>query len=179
MVNMVEGARQVAPGTLERVRELLNSWLIPNDTREPIDRFDEHARYVAPVDREALRRLRDDLRAVVERAPGSDERINAWIRELGLGVRVRGGELAFQHEGDPAAETLSSVLEAINAGRWKRLKACPDCRWVFYDHTRNGTKRWCLMNAGGPGGRSCGTIAKVRRHRQNHPGRGNHGQNAR
>ena len=28
---------QVAPGTLEVVRTFLNTWRIPNDTREPID----------------------------------------------------------------------------------------------------------------------------------------------
>ena len=28
---------QVAPGTLEMVRTFLNTWRIPNDTREPID----------------------------------------------------------------------------------------------------------------------------------------------
>jgi predicted RNA-binding Zn ribbon-like protein len=42
---------------------------------------------------------------------------------------------------------------------------------VFYDHTRNASKRWCLMNAGGPNGRACGTIAKVRRYRQAHSDR--------
>ena len=43
-----------------------------------------------------------------------------------------------------------------------RLKACPDCRWVFYDNSRNGSKRWCGMYAGEEGGRACGTIAKVK-----------------
>ena len=60
---------------------------------------------------------------------------------------------------------LAAVVAAVGAGTWKRMKACPDCRWVFYDSTRNGSKRWCLMYAGGPDGRACGTIAKVRRYR--------------
>jgi hypothetical protein len=55
---------------------------------------------------------------------------------------------------------------AVADGQWQRLKACPDCRWVFYDHTRNASKRWCLMHAGGPDGRACGTIAKLRQYRQ-------------
>ncbi|MGI4859348.1 MAG: CGNR zinc finger domain-containing protein [Janthinobacterium lividum] len=45
--------------------------------------------------------------------------------------------------------------------QWPRLKTCADCRWAFYDHTRNRSKRWCGMTKGGPDGRACGTIAKV------------------
>jgi predicted RNA-binding Zn ribbon-like protein len=41
---------------------------------------------------------------------------------------------------------------------------CPDCRLVFYDATRNQSKRWCQMSAA-EGGRACGSIAKVRRWR--------------
>ena len=52
-----------------------------------------------------------------------------------------------------------------------RLKACPDCRWVFYDHSRNGSKRWCGMYAGEEGGRACGTIAKVKNYRAKRKGR--------
>jgi len=61
---------------------------------------------------------------------------------------------------------LVAVVAAIAAGTWPRLKVCPDCRWAFFDHTRNASKRWCLMTAGGSDGRSCGSIAKVRRYRQ-------------
>lgn len=168
MVNADRAPQHTAPGALERVRELLNTWLIPNDTRRPADRFGDYARRhrLTRQDRDVMRRLRDDLRAAVERDPSSDELINAWLDTLGFRTVVRDGRLVFQHAGGPAGETLDAVLEAINNGRWDRIKACPDCRWVFYDHTRNASKRWCLMTAGGPEGRSCGTIAKVRRHRQ-------------
>jgi predicted RNA-binding Zn ribbon-like protein len=57
------------------------------------------------------------------------------------------------------------IAQAVKEGTWGRLKACPDCRWAFYDHTRSKTKVWCGMLAG-DGGRACGTIAKVRRYRQ-------------
>ncbi|MGQ0418393.1 CGNR zinc finger domain-containing protein, partial [Bacillus sp. HC-TM] len=53
----------------------------------------------------------------------------------------------------------------------EELKACPDCRWVFYDHSRNGSKRWCGMYAGEEGGRACGTIAKVKNYRAKRKGR--------
>jgi hypothetical protein len=172
--------RQAAPGELERVRELLNSWLIPNDTRVPTDRFAEYAqdRRLEPPEAGRLRRLRDDLRAVVERDPASDERFNGWLDEARIRWVVRERGLALEHRAGLAAELVATVVEAIAAGELERLKACPDCHWVFYDHTRNASKRWCLMNAGGPNGRACGTIAKVRSFRErarvvdSHPTRG-------
>ena len=78
---------------------------------------------------------------------------------------VGAGGLYLGRGAAPCSVVLAAVLTAIAEGTWTRLKACPDCRWVFYDHTRNGSKRWCLMTAGGSSGRSCGSIAKVRAYR--------------
>lgn len=159
--------RQDAPGELERVRELLNTWLIPNDTRVPTDRFSAFVagRGLDSVEAARLRRLRDDLRAVVERDPTSDARLNRWLDEARITWVVRERRLALESRGGLADGLVATVVEAIADDEFERLKACPDCHWVFYDHTRNGSKRWCLMTAGGPTGRSCGTIAKVRRFR--------------
>jgi len=145
---------QEAPGALESIRTLLNTWSIPNDTRTPTDVFD------GPPD---IRALRDDLRRAVERA--TPEAINPWITRLRVRPVIRDGRIEWTGRGDGAA-IVGVALTAIADGTWPRLKACPDCRWVFYDHTRNGSKRWCLMTAGGSTGRSCGSIAKVRAHRQ-------------
>lgn len=159
-------AAQEAPGALETVRELLNSWLIPNDTRRPDDRFDAWAaaHAVPAADRDTVRRLRDDLRSAVE-SGDPDAVLNPWIERTGVRPRVGGGTLGFRHDGGTAGELLVTVVAAVADGTWRRLKTCPDCRWAFYDHTRNGSKRWCLMTAGGPDGRSCGSIAKVRAYR--------------
>ena len=148
-------------------RELLNSWLIPNDTRQPDDRFAEWAatHAVDDGDHDTIRRLRDDLRAALEGGTEPDAVVNRWIERTGVRPRVSGGSVRFRHDGGPAGELLTTVVTAMADGRWARLKTCPDCRWAFYDHTRNGSKRWCLMTAGGPGGRSCGSIAKVRAYR--------------
>ncbi|MBB5786452.1 CGNR zinc finger domain-containing protein [Jiangella mangrovi] len=159
---------QEAPGVLEDVRELLNSWLIPNDTRQPDDRFDAWAAAHAvtdPAERGAVRDLRDDLRAALDGGAEADAVVNRWIARAGLQPRVEDGAVTYWHEGGPAGDLVAAVVTAMADGRWSRLKTCPDCRWAFYDHTRNGSKRWCLMTAGGPGGRSCGSIAKVRAHR--------------
>jgi predicted RNA-binding Zn ribbon-like protein len=39
-----------------------------------------------------------------------------------------------------------------------RLGRCEHCRWLFLDHSRNRSRRWCSMS-------SCGAVAKMRRHR--------------
>jgi predicted RNA-binding Zn ribbon-like protein len=149
---------QAAPGDLEHVRALLNTWHIPNDTRIAVDDLADVQGMV--------RELRDDLRAVVEGAADADGVLTDWISRLEVRLRVTGGQLQYTHAAGDAGATLTTVLNAIADGTWARLKACPDCRWAFYDHTRNGSKRWCLMAPSGSGSRGCGNIAKVRRHRQ-------------
>ena len=167
MVNI--SGDQEAPGTLESVRTLLNTWLIPNDTRLAEDRFDEYADQarLPRAQRTELRALRDDLRQLVEGAD-TTALVNDWVDRLEIRPQVTGKAITFIGHDSPAAAHVAAVLEAIAANRWHRLKACPDCRWVFYDHSRNASKRWCLMTAGGAGGRSCGSIAKVRAHRERH-----------
>lgn len=170
MVNVA----QEAPGALEDVRGLLNSWLIPNDTRQPDDRFDAWAaaHAVPPAEQAGIRWLRDDLRAAVDGTADADTVVNAWIERTGVRPRLGAGTLEFRHDGGTAGDLLVTVVTAVGDGTWRRLKACPDCRWAFYDHTRNGSKRWCLMSAGGPDGRSCGSIAKVRAYRARQAGAG-------
>jgi predicted RNA-binding Zn ribbon-like protein len=129
--------------------------LIPNDTRVPTDRF--HGATI-------VRELRDDLRRVVDGAASADKILNSWVRRADVTPRVSQGALTLHGTGT-TGRLIAIVLTAVGDGTWARLKSCPDCRWVFYDHTRNASKRWCLMTAGGPNGRSCGSIAKVRAHR--------------
>lgn len=171
MVNI--SASQHAPGHLEQVRTLLNTWSIPNDTRRPADRFADYAEEHGLTGEQAatLRRLRDDLRPAVERSAELGEVLADWIERLDVRPLVADHAVTYRHRGGPAGDIVTASLSAVAAGRWPRLKACPDCRWVFYDHTRNGGKRWCLMTAGGPDGRSCGSIAKVRAFRARRAGR--------
>jgi predicted RNA-binding Zn ribbon-like protein len=168
MVNTSALDKQAAPGSLEDVRQLLNSWLIPNETRVAEDRFEAYAdeRTVPTEHRPPLRQLRDELRPVVGNATGIDDVLNAWMEIVAVRPHVVDGSVTYRHAGGLAGQLVTATLSAVASGRWQRLKACPDCRWVFYDHTRNGSKRWCLMTAGGPEGRSCGSIAKVSAYRR-------------
>ena len=61
---------------------------------------------------------------------------------------------------DVAVGTLLVIaVRAMIDGRWRRLKACPGehCGWVFYDHSRNNSSRWCSMAV-------CGGRTKARSH---------------
>jgi predicted RNA-binding Zn ribbon-like protein len=79
-----------------------------------------------------------------------------------LRFTVRGTELV--PVGASAIDRVLGSLTAIAAramldGSWRRLKVCPGphCGWVFYDHSRNGSGRWCSMNV-------CGGREKARAH---------------
>lgn len=48
-----------------------------------------------------------------------------------------------------------SALDLLRGAELDRLKMCPpdDCRWLFIDRTKNGSRRWCEMA-------TCGNRAK-------------------
>jgi predicted RNA-binding Zn ribbon-like protein len=60
---------------------------------------------------------------------------------------------------------VEAVAEGVARGDWDRLKLCsaPDCRWAFYDASRNGGARWCSMGA-------CGNRHKTRAYRRRRTG---------
>ncbi len=60
-----------------------------------------------------------------------------------------------------AADVVGAVLAAASRlavlGQWGRVKICPagDCRWAFYDRSRNHSRTWCSMQV-------CGNREKAR-----------------
>jgi predicted RNA-binding Zn ribbon-like protein len=109
------------------------------------------------------REVRDGIRSLVE---GGD-RLEP-LREL---VEVRrprltvgeGGKLTLapprgKDLGVGLFELLLVIRGAQEDGTWSRLRACanPDCRWVFYDRSRNQQGSWCEMAV-------CGNRLKNRR----------------
>ena len=86
-------------------------------------------------------------RQVIELAPSPD------------GVSVD-----HRHVGDPIDDALARLSEALvtelTAGHPERIRICDNhtCRWVFYDTSRTGRRRWCDMA-------TCGNRAKAARHR--------------
>jgi predicted RNA-binding Zn ribbon-like protein len=53
---------------------------------------------------------------------------------------------------------LILVSAAMIDGSWSRLKACRNCRWIFYDYSRNRSATWCSMVL-------CGNRQKTRLYR--------------
>jgi hypothetical protein len=172
-------ARHRAPGRLELVRSLLNTsefmcktgeWrdLLPALIRDRRG-YERMFRVPPPrtaAEREELIALRGDLRSWLG-TPVDENAVNAWLQRQPLTPRLVAGvvEHAPLKRG-LVGVLLASVIDAIADGLWPRLKACGDCQYVFFDQTRNGSRRWCTMARGDdPNGRSCGAIAKVRNYR--------------
>lgn len=58
----------------------------------------------------------------------------------------------------PIAESAAELLTS-DARAAIRECGAPDCEWLFLDHSRNRSRRWCDM-------KSCGNRQKARRHYQ-------------
>ena len=87
---------QNAPSELEYIREFLNAWRIPNDTREPIDLLQteediklfmkEYFHEELPFHTiEELKNFREDIRMVIE----GEESLQKWLEKYPFQVNVR------------------------------------------------------------------------------------------
>ena len=178
------GDRQPAPGDLRLLQNFVNTadriidlellrtpadleeWLRDRELLERRVRLDAADLERALRVREALREL---LRAHTEfGAPAREdmtelERLSDAAR---LSVRFADGErweLVPQSGGLDAAlgRLLAIAFVAKLDGTWERLKAChsDECRWAFYDRSKNRSGRWCTM-------KFCGARAKMRSYRE-------------
>ena len=102
--------------------------------------------------RSRARTLRDDLRRVAEGEQGE-------VREFRLTLTIADRKPRLGGT-DPLEEILGAVARLGVLGELGRVKICPadDCRWAFYDTSRNGSRQWCSMAV-------CGNRAKARAHR--------------
>lgn len=116
---------------------------------------------------ESARSLREGIRSLL--LPRSDEPdALAPLRELTETRRPRltvdeTGTLSLapprgKDLGVGLFELLLIARQAQEDGTWARLRECanPDCRWVFYDRSRNRQGHWCEMAV-------CGNRVKNRR----------------
>jgi predicted RNA-binding Zn ribbon-like protein len=119
-----------------------------------------------------LRQLRATIRGLCLANSGCEGHPEdlAFLNDV---VRQAGLHPSLQQDGQPtlAVDTQSGlassgrlvgiVFEALWAGTWARLKACPGeaCNYAFYDGTRNNSRTWCAMAR-------CGSRAKMRAYRE-------------
>lgn len=141
-------------------------WLTAFLSERGLPPLDSHAD-LAPLKelRSLLRRLSETLSAGGALGPDDLATLNGLmaggpvIRQLGedhhLQLKPVGQDLA-----QLMAEIAASFAQTLAEGEGARVRVCdnPDCLWVFYDDTRNRTKRFCDDKA-------CGNLMKVRRFR--------------
>jgi predicted RNA-binding Zn ribbon-like protein len=117
--------------------------------------------------RGALREVSD---AVVHGRPADPAALAEVNRALQARERIElvpatdGVSVGHSHVGDPIDDALARLAEPlvdeIRVGNADRIRICDNdtCRWIFYDESRAGRRRWCDMA-------SCGNRAKAARHR--------------
>jgi len=180
---MVAHADQSAPGQLELIRGFVNTFDLEHDTDElstgsgasgwlTDNSLPGGERALERAERERLIAVREALRELLlannsgESPPPVAEKRSpiAASSDCSLSVAIAaGGELVTRCEGvdSSIARLLAIVHEAMGDQTWPRLKVCPadDCRWAFYDRSRNRSGTWCEMG-------DCGNRAKARAYRE-------------
>ena len=114
--------------------------------------------------------LREVAQAVHDGRPADPNALAEVNRAISARERVElvtapdGASVGHSHVGDPLDDALARLADPlvleIGAGRTDRVRICANdtCRWLFYDESRAGRRRWCDMA-------SCGNRAKAARHR--------------
>ena len=106
-------------------------------------------------------RFREALRELVQAQPGpeTERTIASAADAANLSFRITDGGLLLAPEASGVAGSLGRVLVIAFAsmadGSWRRLKTCRNCRWAFYDNSRNQSATWCSMQL-------CGNRLKTR-----------------
>ncbi|MEU1472317.1 CGNR zinc finger domain-containing protein [Streptomyces sp. NPDC005761] len=163
--------RDSAPGGLALVEALVNTLNVETGT-DTLDTAAGRAPLaIAEPDVPAARTLREALRAAClahaghhppEAGPVSV--LDRLLADAPLRVTVdEEGSASLRPVEEPPGLTarVAVALAAASAeGTWARLKACEaaDCRWVYYDRSPAGRRRWCSMAV-------CGARAKMRTYR--------------
>ncbi len=53
-----------------------------------------------------------------------------------------------------SAPILKDAYDLLLSGKQNRIRECPNCGWLFYDSSKNGSRRWCSMT-------TCGSNVKA------------------
>ena len=176
-----EGEPGEAPGSLRFIEEFVNSvelpdgedhlstiagaqrWLAARDV--DAEGLDESARTELVTLREAFRDLleanaghpvpSEAMNLIMQRL--NDTRLAVVITEQGAHAHPAPDE---RGEKQFLGKLSAAMITASVYGTWQRLKICrnDECRWAFYDRSKNGGRVWCSMQ-------SCGCQSKSRAYR--------------
>jgi predicted RNA-binding Zn ribbon-like protein len=169
-----DGEVKPAPEPLRRVQRLINTvdreadpdrlaspgvagpWLVANGLLAPdATPTDDDLRVVVGV--------REGLRALVLQNTDGQVPEPALLASLHQITKSEPARAVVTEEGavrlEPTGDTLRArllalllvVSDAQRDGTWEHLKACAndDCRWAFYDRSRNHGGTWCDMTTCG------------------------------
>lgn len=179
-----------APPPLSRVQSLVNTFELPAGPDRLADPADARPWLIdhgllgtdaelSDADLELLRGVREGLRAQLVHNAGGPAPSDAALAPL-RAVAARGtarvhvgddGDVRLAVDGDSPSERLVELLlivrDAQRDGTWSLLKACAndECRWAFYDMSRNHAGTWCSMA-------TCGNKLKNRQFRARRRGSG-------
>lgn len=110
--------------------------------------------------REAIDSLFRSMVADGRPSPGALPRLLRACAEGLDGHDGIGGACPFEGPGQGVAFEAAlavSALSLLSGERAGRLRICPNCRWLFMDRSRNGSRLWCDMAV-------CGNRQKAKRH---------------
>jgi predicted RNA-binding Zn ribbon-like protein len=148
-----------APEPLRRVQLYVNSVDREHDLEWMPAWLEEHGLPASDLDQAV--ELREALRALLYvnnvggEAPDAVARLNEAARLVH--VELRGNRVVLTGA-DPLSSVTAVALTAMLDGTWKRLKVCRNCRWAFYDTSKNRSGSWCSMKL-------CGNRLKTRAYR--------------
>ena len=142
----------------------LKAWLVANDLMDGSQ----------PVEASDLRHA-IALREAIRGAIGTNSGLPVYpvdIATLNGAATASGLRMRFGADGKPRMEPeapgvvgamgriVATLYAAMEDASWSRLKLCrsQQCRWAFYDRSKNHSSRWCTMA-------SCGNREKARRFR--------------
>jgi len=108
-------------------------------------------------------RAREARTAIRELLAGASAGAGVRLPAVSLTVRADAGaapELVPTEPYDATNAVLGAVATLTARATLPRLKLCvaDDCRWAFYDRSKNHSRAWCSMEV-------CGNRAKSRTHR--------------
>jgi predicted RNA-binding Zn ribbon-like protein len=161
---------KAAPGRLAQIQALVNTWDADN-ARDLLADPATARRWlrdagligprtqVRPADLDEARAVREALRAMLAYNNGGPAPSDRDLRPLRALARAHTLEARIDAAGHPVIEPVGTSLGDGLAGllavlhdaqrdrTWERLKACrrAECRWAFFDHSRNHQGAWCEM----------------------------------
>jgi predicted RNA-binding Zn ribbon-like protein len=158
--------------------DLANTVVWSDVTAKRTDRFEDTS-HIASFAQAAstYRRLELENRVVVPPDSAQDiqsllrlrQAIDQWLRPTALGQQVdlplhglfsacakaSAASLASEHYISLGEACALSAMRFIDQNVASRLKACPSCRWLYLDNSKNQSRQWCDMKV-------CGNRAKAR-----------------